>query len=67
MIATLDGESEPITIKDLREAAKVLARVEGSAAVSVGDGTPESTSMAAQALQIFADAGVSATTEHRPG
>jgi hypothetical protein len=67
MIATLDGESEPITIKDLREAAKVLARVEGSAAVSVGDGTPESTSMAAQALQIFADAGVPATTEHRPG
>lgn len=66
MIATLDGESEPITIKELREAAKVLARVEGSAAVSVGDG-PTATSMAGQALRILADAGVPATTEHRPG
>jgi hypothetical protein len=67
MIATLDGESEPITIKELREAAKVLARVEGSAVVGVGDGSPEATSMAAQALQILADAGVPATTAHLPG
>jgi hypothetical protein len=66
MIATLDGESEPITIKEVREAAKVLARVDGSAAVSVGDVTPAATSMAAQALQILADAGVPATSEHRP-
>jgi len=67
MIATLDGESERISIKELREATKVLARVEGAAVVRVGDGTPEATSIAAQALQIFADAGVPATTEHRPG
>jgi len=67
MIATLDGESEPISIKDLRDAAKVLARVEGTAVVRVGGGTPEATSMAGQALRIFADAGVPATTEHRPG
>ena len=67
MTATLDGESEPITIKELREAAKVLARVEGSAAVSVGDANPTATSIAAQALQIFADAGVPAATEPRPG
>src|SRR4029079_2273695 len=33
MVATLDGESEPIKIKDLRDAAKVLARVHGSAVV----------------------------------
>ncbi len=40
MVATLDGESEPITIEELRDAAKVLARVHGSAVVGVGDGTP---------------------------
>jgi hypothetical protein len=67
MIATLDGESEPITIKELREAAKVLARVEGSAVVAIAGGSPGATSMAGQALRILADAGVPATTEHHPG
>jgi hypothetical protein len=67
MIATLDGESEPISIKELRDAAKVLARVDGSAVVVIGDGAPEATSMAGQALRIFADAGVPATTGQQPG
>ena len=67
MVATLDGESEPITIKELRDAAKVLARVQGSAVVSIGDGTPKATEMAGQALRIFADAGVPAEIGQRPG
>ncbi len=67
MVATLDGESEPITIKELRDAAKVLARVEGSAVVGIGDGSPEATTMAGQALRIFADAGVPAAMGQRPG
>jgi hypothetical protein len=67
MVATLDGESEPITVTDLREAAKALVRVDGSAVVRVGDGSPEAISMATQALQTFADAGVPATTAHQPG
>jgi hypothetical protein len=67
MVATLDGESEPISIKELRDAAKVLARVRGSAVVSIADGTPEATSMAGQALRIFADAGVPAEMGQRPG
>ena len=67
MVATLDGESEPITIKELRDAVKVLARVEGSAVVGIGEGTPEATSMAGQALRIFADAGVPAEMGQQPG
>jgi hypothetical protein len=67
MVATLDGESEPITIKELRDAAKVLARVHGSAVVGVGDGTPKATEMAGQALRIFAEAGVPAEIGGRPG
>ena len=67
MVATLDGESEPITIKGLRDAAKVLARVHGSAVVGIGDGTPKATEMAGQALRIFADAGVPAEIGQRPG
>jgi hypothetical protein len=63
MVATLDGESEPITIKELRDAATVLARVNGSAVLALGDGTPQATSVAAQALQIFTDAGVRAAIE----
>jgi hypothetical protein len=67
MVATLDGESEPISIKDLRDAAKVLARVHGSAVVGVGDGTPKATEMAGQALRLFAEAGVPAEIGQRPG
>ena len=67
MVATLDGESEPITIKGLRDAAKVLARVHGSAVVVVVDGTAQATSMAGQAVQIFGDAGVRAAMGQRPG
>ena len=66
MVATLDGESEPIKIKDLRDAAKVLARVHGSAVVGVADGTPKATEVAGQALRIFAEAGVPAEIGQRP-
>jgi hypothetical protein len=61
MVATLDGESEPIKIDELREAAKVLKRVSGSAVVAVREGTPKASAAAGQALLIFSDAGVSAS------
>ena len=49
------------------DAAKVLARVQGSAVVNIGDGTPKATEMAGQALRIFADATVPAEIGQRPG
>ena len=61
MVATLDGESEPIKVDKLREAAKVLRRVNGSAVVGVREGTPKASAAAGQALLIFSDAGVSAS------
>jgi hypothetical protein len=66
MVATLDGETEPITIKGLRDAARVLARVHGSAVVGITDGTAKATEMAGQALRLFADAGVPAEIGQRP-
>ena len=61
MVATLDGESEALTIDALRDAAVALARVDGSAVVAVRDGTIDANTMASRALRILADAGVPAT------
>jgi hypothetical protein len=61
MVATLDGESEAITIDELRDAAVALARVDGSAVIDAGDGTIDASTMASRAVRIFADAGVPAT------
>ena len=38
MIATLDGESEAITLDELRDAAAALARADGSAVIVTGRG-----------------------------
>jgi hypothetical protein len=62
MTATLDDVTEPITPKDLREAATALARVDGSAVITVADGTPVAIAAAGKALQMLSDAGVAATT-----
>jgi hypothetical protein len=61
MTATLDDVTEPISPKELREAATALARVDGSAVITVADGTPEAITGAGKALQIVTDAGVPAT------
>jgi hypothetical protein len=61
MVATLDGESEAITIDELRDAAIALAGVDGSAVIDVGDGTIDASTTASRALRILGDAGVSAT------
>ena len=66
MVATFDDESEPITIEELPEAARVLAGVDGSATVTLGGGTPQSTAMAGQALGILAQAGVRAAMGQPP-
>ena len=62
MTATLDDVTEPITPKELREAATALARVDGSAVITVAAGTPEAIAAAGKALQMLTDAGVPATT-----
>jgi hypothetical protein len=67
MVATLNDESEPITIEDLLETAAALARADGWAVVGFGDGTPEVTTVAGQAMRILADAGVLATVDKEAG
>ena len=62
MTATLDDVTEPISPKELRDAAAALARVDGSAVITVADGTPEAIAAAGKALQMLTDAGVPATT-----
>jgi uncharacterized protein DUF4328 len=63
MIATLDGESEAITLAQLPETASALARSNGSAAIATdGAGTGAAT-LAQEAFRIFAAAGVRTTTE----
>ena len=66
MVATLDGESEAITIDELRDAAVALARVDGSAVIDVGGGTIDASTMASRALRILADAGVPTTIGQPP-
>jgi hypothetical protein len=64
MIATLDGESEPITLSELRVAAGALARADGSAViVTTGTGF-EARSLAEQAFEAFSAARVPTTMEY---
>ena len=63
MTATLDGESEAITLDELREAAAALARADGSAVVATAAAGFEARSLAKQALEILVDAHVPATME----
>ncbi len=60
MIATLEGESEAITIAELRAAATALAGVTGSAVIESAT-TFEALSLAEQAFDTFSSAGVPTT------
>jgi hypothetical protein len=60
MIATLEGESEAITITELRAAATALAGVSGSAVIESAT-TFEALSLAEQAFETFSNAGVPTT------
>ena len=62
MIATLDGESEAVTLAELPETARALANADGSAVIAIGTTGSGAASLADQAFRIFADAGVPTTT-----
>lgn len=62
MIATLDDESEPITVEELRAAATALARADGSATITTATSL-EARARAREVLEILSDAGVQATLE----
>jgi Domain of unknown function (DUF4328) len=63
IIATLDGDSEPITLDELRAAATALARADGSATIRTSATTFEARSLAEQVFEILADAHVPASVE----
>ena len=63
MIATLDGASEPITLRELHAAAAALARANGSAVIVPATASFEARSLATEALEVFKDARVPATLE----
>ena len=65
MIATLDGASEPITLRELHAAAAALARADGSAVIVPAAASFEARSLATEALEVFKDARVPATMEER--
>ena len=56
MIATLDGESEPITLRELRAAAEALARANGSPSIAPATASFEARSLAEEAFEVFKDA-----------
>ena len=62
MIATLDGESEGITLDELRAAAGALARADGSVVIAAATSFEER-SLAEQVSKLFADARVPTATE----
>lgn len=63
MIATLDGASEAVTLKDLRAAAAALARADGSAVIAAEAASFEARSLATEAHEIFNNARVPTTME----
>jgi hypothetical protein len=63
MIATLDGASEAITLKELRAAAGALARADGLVEIAPIAATFEARSLAEQAFKILSDAGIPTTME----
>ena len=63
MIATLDGASEAITLRELHAAAAALARADGSAIISPAAASFEARSLATEALEILKDARVPTTME----
>jgi hypothetical protein len=63
MIATMDGESEPITLDELRVAAEALARVNGSAVIETIGTSFGALSLAEQAFDVLTSAQVVTTVE----
>jgi hypothetical protein len=61
MIATLDGESEAVTLAELPETARALANADGAAVIASGTTGSGVASLADQAFRIFAEAGVPTT------
>jgi hypothetical protein len=62
MIATLDGESEAITLAELPETASAIARADGSAVIVTDAAGTGAASLAWEAFRIFTAAGVPTTT-----
>jgi hypothetical protein len=62
MIATLDDESEPISLKELRAAADALARADGSATITSAP-TIEARARAQELREILSKAGVPTTVD----
>ncbi|HEV2951903.1 MAG TPA: DUF4328 domain-containing protein [Actinomycetota bacterium] len=63
MIATLEGESEPIKIEELRAAADALAGADGSAVIETVSASFGALSLAEQAFAIFSNARVPTSIE----
>jgi hypothetical protein len=63
MVATLEGESERITLGDLPATAEALARAGGSAVIAWREGSLEARPLAEQAYQVFANAYVPTTMD----
>ena len=63
MVATLDGESEVISVDELRKAAGALARADGSATIATTATTFEAKSLAKTVFEILSDARVPTTLE----
>ena len=63
MIATMDGESEPITLDELRVAAEALARANGSAVIMTVGTSFGALSLAEQAFEVLEDARVVTSIE----
>jgi hypothetical protein len=62
MMATLDGESERITLDGLRAAAPALARADGSVVIATAP-TFEARALAEQVSKVFTEARVPTTTD----
>ena len=61
IVATLDGESETMTLAEVRAAAAALAKADGSVLIATTGTTFEARALAEQVLQAFVDARVPAT------
>ena len=61
IMATLEGESEAMSLEEVRAAAQALAKADGSVVIATAGTTFEARSLAEAAVQAFTDAGVPAT------
>jgi hypothetical protein len=63
MIATLDGESEAISLQDLRAAVDALARADGSAVIAATPTNFDARRLAQQVFEMLSAAQVPTTME----